>query len=279
MAHDDSEQYRVSALKMLNELSPDMGQLICESYIVPEIKSLAIDEQSIVRVTVARNLLNVSKNVSLDYFSQQIFPLYKMLTKDDEERVRKTCADVVADIANVSPLDRNAQELQDVYFNFLKDPKSRIVRGTAFQNVGPFIAAFKDVCAIDQRITDFYLTTTEATNNKDVCYYASFNFPAFIYVHGRDHWDTYKKVYFKLAKVNDLQTKRTLACSIHELARILGPDITERDLLPIFEKFLEGNLNEIRVGALKNMHVFLAEVNPEKRAKFINAILKTYNDA
>lgn len=108
MAHDDHEQYRVSALKMLNELSPDMGQLICESYIVPEIKSLAIDEQSIVRVTVARNLLNVSKNVSLDYFSQQIFPLYKMLTKDDEERVRKTCADVVADIANVSPLDRNA---------------------------------------------------------------------------------------------------------------------------------------------------------------------------
>mmetsp|Transcript_15410 Transcript_15410/g.10792 ORF Transcript_15410/g.10792 Transcript_15410/m.10792 type:complete len:109 (+) Transcript_15410:896-1222(+) len=108
MAHDDNEQYRISALKMLNELSPDMGQLICESYIVPEIKSLAIDEQSIVRVTVARNLLNVSKNVSLDYFSQQLFPLYKMLTKDDDDRVRKTCADVVADIANVSPLEKNA---------------------------------------------------------------------------------------------------------------------------------------------------------------------------
>jgi serine/threonine-protein phosphatase 4 regulatory subunit 1 len=51
-----------------------------------------------------------------------------------------------------------------------------------------------------------------------------------------------------------------LAASIHELARILGTEITEEDLLPVMERFLKDSLTEIRMGALKNLHVFLAEV-------------------
>lgn len=43
-----------------------------------------MDDSSNVRITVVQNLLNVSKNVSIDCFSKQIFPLYQELTKDKE---------------------------------------------------------------------------------------------------------------------------------------------------------------------------------------------------
>lgn len=43
MAHDDNEYQRESAVKLLNELAPDMGQEVCEYFIVPEIKSLGMD--------------------------------------------------------------------------------------------------------------------------------------------------------------------------------------------------------------------------------------------
>ena len=43
-----------------------------------------------------------------------------------------------------------------MYFKFLKDQTSKIVRGTAYQNIGPFIANFKEEAKIDQRIIDFY---------------------------------------------------------------------------------------------------------------------------
>lgn len=46
LAHDDNENNRISSLKILNELAPDMGQTLCESYIVPEIKSLSLDNSS-----------------------------------------------------------------------------------------------------------------------------------------------------------------------------------------------------------------------------------------
>ena len=93
--------------------------------------------------------------------------------------------------------------MQDLYFKFLQDPTSKIVRGTAFQNIGPFIAEFKDVAAIDERITHFFLNTTEKTGSKDVCYYAAYNFPAFVYVYGNKEWHRFRKVYLKLTSAND----------------------------------------------------------------------------
>ena len=220
---------------------------------------------------------NVSKNVSLDCFADKIFPLYETLTQDKEWRVRKTCADVVAEIAKVSPLERKSAELQTLYYRFLLDPSSKIVRGTAFQNIGPFIASFKDVASIDSRITNFFVNTTSKTNNKDVCYYASYNFPAFIYVTGKDEWATFRDLYIKLTSVNDPQTKRTLACSIHEIAKILGPDLTDTDLLPIANKFLKDSNSEVKIGIMKNLHVLLAEVKPEKRSTYIEYITETFS--
>jgi hypothetical protein len=78
--------------------------MVCESFIVPEIRSLSIDESVLVRQAVAKNLLNTSKNISAATFLQHMFPLYDRLTQDNDEKVRKSCADVIAEIAKVSPI-------------------------------------------------------------------------------------------------------------------------------------------------------------------------------
>jgi hypothetical protein len=132
LAHDEDDLNRISALKILNEFAQDMGQTLTECFLVPEINSLGMDEVTGVRIAVAKNLLNISKIVSFDFFHMKIFPLYEMLTEDKEQSVRKTCADQVAEIAKVSQVDKQAAKLSDVYYKFLKDPTSRLVRGTAF---------------------------------------------------------------------------------------------------------------------------------------------------
>lgn len=124
LAHDDAEQNRISSLKIMSELAPDMGQTLCEVFIVPEIRSLGQDETPTVRQSVARHILTISKLVSPTYYTDRLFPLYNKLAQDKDEKVRKTCAEIVADIANLSPLDKKAQELQDLYFGFLKDATS-----------------------------------------------------------------------------------------------------------------------------------------------------------
>jgi len=52
------------------------------------------------------------------------------------------------------------------------------------------------------------------------------------------------------------KVRRTLAYSIHELALIVGEDITGRDLLPVFDLFLS-DLDEVRIGVLKHLADFI----------------------
>jgi serine/threonine-protein phosphatase 4 regulatory subunit 1 len=229
LAHEENnEKLRETAVKLINEIAPEMGQELCEFFIVREICSLGYDPKPNVRQAVAKNLVSISKCVSTDCFQKTIFPLYKdTLTKDKEEKVRKQCADIVAELTSVSPIDKTATDIQILYHDFLMDPYSKIVRGTAFQNIGPFIACFKDhKKPIDEKIINYFITTTEKTTSKDVMYYASINFPAFIFVTGQSEWTRYRKLYLKLAQSQDTMTKKTIACSVHELAKILGNTIT-----------------------------------------------------
>lgn len=52
------------------------------------------------------------------------------------------------------------------------------------------------------------------------------------------------------------KVRRTLAFSIHELAVILGDQLTAADLVPVFNGFLK-DLDEVRIGVLKHLYDFL----------------------
>ena len=112
-----------------------------------------------------------------------------------------------------------------------------------------------------------------------MCYHASFNFPAFVLVFGSEDWPRFQSLYHKLTKMNDTRIKKTLSASIHELAKILGPKYTELDLLPCMERFLNDKVMDIKLGALKNLHVFLNEITLEKREIFIKYIIQSFEEA
>ena len=112
-----------------------------------------------------------------------------------------------------------------------------------------------------------------------MCYHASFNFPAFVLVFGSEDWPRFQSLYHKLTKMNDTRIKKTLSASIHELAKILGQKYTELDLLPCMERFLKDKVMDIKLGALKNLHVFLNEITLEKREIFIKYIIQSFEEA
>jgi serine/threonine-protein phosphatase 4 regulatory subunit 1 len=168
--------------------------------------------------------------------------------------------------------------LLEIYYRFLKDATSKLVRGTAFQNIGPFIAGFKDQGVeggVDGRIIEFFLATVAGTTSRDVCYYAAFNIPALFYVLGPGCWTKVKPVYLKLAKFNDIKISKTLASSIHEIAKIVGKQVSEEDLSPLVESFLnDASLHkEVKTAALKNLNVFLQQLSRHKRESFLKYIL------
>lgn len=100
MIHDEKDNIKESGVKLINEVAADMGQEMCEGYIVNELRGLCLlddnNNSSGVKCITVQNLNNISKNISIDAFNTKIFPLYDQLAQDKEWKVRKTCADVVA---------------------------------------------------------------------------------------------------------------------------------------------------------------------------------------
>jgi hypothetical protein len=69
----------------------------------------------------------------------------------------------------------------------------------------------------------------------------------------------------RLTKDSKFHVRRTLACSLHELAAILNrPALTERHILPALDAFLK-DLDEVKVGVIKNLAKLLKFIPDPKR--------------
>ena len=78
--------------------------------------------------------------------------------------------------------------------------------------------------------------------------------------------------------VTDMRWKvrRSLAFSVHECAQILGPEVTESDLLPVIFHFLQ-DIVDVAEGALENLPQILQVLKNEQRDEYIELFIDAQN--
>jgi serine/threonine-protein phosphatase 4 regulatory subunit 1 len=62
-------------------------------------------------------------------------------------------------------------------------------------------------------------------------------------------WPKLKPTYDLLVNDSRWKVRRTLSFSLHEIAKIIGPDFTEKDLIPVLFHFLN-DIPEVREGVV-----------------------------
>jgi serine/threonine-protein phosphatase 4 regulatory subunit 1 len=74
--------------------------------------------------------------------------------------------------------------------------------------------------------------------------------------------------------VTDMRWKvrRSLAYSIHECAQVLGPELTETDILPVLFHFLR-DIVDVAEGALQNLPSILRVLKLEQRNEYIEVFI------
>jgi serine/threonine-protein phosphatase 4 regulatory subunit 1 len=250
LAHEeDDEKARVTALQILNEVAGKLDVELWEKFIVKEIKSLAIDPYSLVRKNVAANLGNVWKSITRDWFLNEIFPLLSALGKDKEDDVRNSWVEQVSHISKVCPPAIRTGELEKLYLNFMKD-KNKKVKLNSFKYLGLFLDTLKDQ-EIDGSFLDMFVDAGLKTKNKEILYQWAYNIPGILYILKVDSWEALEELYLKLSKSPDPRIKKTLAHSIHEIAKIIGTQLTEDLLIDILKGYLKDGLKEVRSGVVK----------------------------
>ncbi|KAJ7172587.1 armadillo-type protein [Mycena filopes] len=78
----------------------------------------------------------------------------------------------------------------------------------------------------------------------------AFNFPAVALTLGRARWSELRQVYLEIADNREVAVRRSLAASLGELAKIVGEENAERDLLGVWWNAVRSEEEEVREKAL-----------------------------
>lgn len=90
-----------------------------------------------------------------------------------------------------------------------------------------------------------------------------------------------EKVYTKLLKLSS-PIKYPLACSVHEIAKIIGSAKAKKDLFPVMNQLLllDNSSKDAKVkrGAIKNMAKFYQALDETTREEFVDVFLQVQTE-
>nr|CAH7715020.1 unnamed protein product [Callosobruchus chinensis] len=120
---------------------------------------------------------------------------------------------------------------------------------------------------IPQYLVDHYISMTDpalaASIDNEMTYHCAYALPAVAITLGKENWALLKGTTEALAGDMQYKVRRTVASGLHEIAAILGPELTTADLTPLFDGFLN-DLDEVRIGLLQHLAEFLKLIEQEK---------------
>ena len=136
---------------------------------------------------------------------------------------------------------------------------------------------------VPPRLLSYFITmvdmNAQTSLDSDMNYNCAFNFPAIANTLGPSYWKYIRDLYKRLAEDVNWKVRQTLAYSIHELAQILGAEVTQIDLVPIFDSYIK-DVDEVRIGIVSNLSKFLKVLKIEYRLAYmpkLNDFLKMDN--
>lgn len=137
---------------------------------------------------------------------------------------------------------------------------------------------------VPKTLLEHYISMTDPmraeTVDNELTRHCAYSLPAVALTLGRQNWPVLKDTYETLAGDMHWKVRRTLAFSIHELAVILGEEISQNDLVPVFNGFIK-DLDEVRIGVLKHLAHFLRLLRPQNRRDYLprmDEFLRTDNE-
>ena len=187
--------------------------------------------------------------------------LIEKLILDKEKGVRVTILEYIGEIIN--PLDKEElpQKLFDFYKNAINEfyyNKELIFSGN--NNTNNNIKNKNDEKGKKDE--------KEKEKKENINYYFAYNFPAILYCYGKEVWPKLSPLFNSLCKEKDIKVRRSIIASFHEVSKIVGEKITEEELLPLYDNYLNSKAPLEKNYAIKNLPKILSNVNKEVKEKY-----------
>ena len=263
--------------KLLHVMNPSwlirkvIGDVLSKIIKIFKYKSTKIDKNKI-----SNNQKN--NNTAIDISIKKFISLIELLTKDKEKYVRYNILEKIGYI--IEPLDKEELSIELLKFyeksakEYYSNKKKKLPTGV---NIGINMMKKKSQ---DLEDTNFIFNSLKDKNDieideikkklsdENIGYYLAYNFPAILYCYGSEYWPKLKPIYIDFCFETDMKIRKSIISSFHEVSKIIGQNITENELLPIYDTFL-GSTNKTEKNlAVRHLPKILLLVDKEKKKKY-----------
>ena len=149
------------------------------------------------------------------------------------------------------------------------------MRNGAFEVLGPLLHVLGQEL-ITRELLHFFTAIPHMSSSvvdvAEVNYHCAFNLPAVLLTIGPQHWDELLPCFLQLTKDTKFPVRRTLACSLHELGHILGPQLTLQHVVPVMDAYLKDSASEVKGGIVKTFACLLRCLPPERREEYVEVL-------
>ncbi|KAG2020367.1 hypothetical protein CC2G_005721 [Coprinopsis cinerea AmutBmut pab1-1] len=246
----------------------------------------------------------LAKVVPEELVASALLPLFDTLRWDSDWRVRHSALFALpAILPRLSPNQRRTVALEtimalskDVYgavrssvleslgevlYTFHNDPG-----GPPDQLLQMFLGRKEDVDVRQGKTTLYPWMVNQQQEDATESFYTdperplicAFNFPAVALTLGGPRWPELREVYLDLSKNPNGKVRKTLAASLGEMAKIVGRDAAQKDLLPVWWSSVRFEDEEVRSKAIEALATFLPILSVEERVKVIDGVLVVWKE-
>ncbi|KAI1315935.1 Serine/threonine-protein phosphatase 4 regulatory subunit 1 [Mortierella claussenii] len=272
----EAELGKMLVVVLLTSLANILGKDRCTSIVLPTLEKLVNNSQFYVRKEIVIALGTLCKVVDQKVVIDRLLPLYDIFVHDDTWHIRRACCTVLASFVSSLPVEMKTSKVEEIYDLYSVDV-SRSVRNSIMEVLGEVIAGFEKEKVPDSLLAHFLKMGQQPMNEHELAVMCAFSFPAVILTAGRSKWEQMKPVYMRLAGTFRSPIRRSLACSLHEVARILGPELADRDLALAFSDCLLAE-DEVKEGVIGHVVEFISCLSPKCRSEALRDIFNAWSE-
>ena len=260
----DEEDVRLSAARLLPRIGGKLGEGDCNRLVVPLLLACCGDASFRIRKAAFHGLVGLLERIRLDTAEAAVFDALLRLAADGAWSVRVTCAESLHRFVARFKTPAHNRKLLDL-FGILVLDESVMVRKAARRFCGQLIAAL-GAGAVNADLLMQYRSMAQNDDDSgqdaEACAYT---FPAVVLTLGEPRWPDLQDIFYTLLNCPMWKVRRQLAGTLHEIAKVVGPDHCQIDLTPAAEFLLQDN-PEVKIAIVGHladlMAVFPAPCRP-----------------
>ena len=288
---------KILSIKLMTNLSADFGEEFTKKNIVPILDEFLTKNEDIkIKEETAMSLIILVQKLKIDFIGEYVINSLEKISNDKFWIIRKKCIEILYKIIPELNKEKDQEEnkiIKDyetkiiaLIEKFIED-KNEKVRFYLIEKIGEIIKSIPENY-LSEKLFNFYIKSIEEyysdeenlINNKlekginpdrKINFYFWYNFPAILFKYGKEKWNELSNIYKYITKEDDIILINSIISSFYEISKILGKEITVKELLPLYNNFLENNNNYfIRDLAEKHLYKILSILDKETREEYFN---------